>query len=141
MGRIRTTKGSLIVHASEIVGYKSGLALDKPTIIDYAADYENLEGNDEDPIVIRSEEFQYLIQGLLYRVGNIPSPEILLPPTALRLKYAKRKGWEGALDGVLDMAPAALQAALDKTTATGAKSLDPEPFFRQAVEKFGLKGG
>ena len=77
MGGIWLSKNALLTSTSEIVGYKSGLALNKKRIFTYASEYHRalMTGPPDAIIRIRSEEFEQLIADVLYGVGSIRSPE------------------------------------------------------------------
>jgi len=93
MGRIRFSSGTLIPSVSEIVGYKSGLALTRRELLDSVSDEETVRLLDESDhatlVILRSEEFQQIIIDILYRIGNIPSPNYEWPTDELFRKYKR----------------------------------------------------
>jgi restriction system protein len=76
MGGIWLSKNGLVTSTSEIVGYKSGLALNKQKIFHYASEYHRslITGPPEAIIRIRSEEYEQLIADVLHGIGNLSSP-------------------------------------------------------------------
>lgn len=91
MGTIRFRRASLLGCVSETVGYKSGLTLTREDLIQHAGedDRDLFEGSDDDEVPIRSEEFEELIAGFLYTVGNIRSPHILHPVVAIFKRFKR----------------------------------------------------
>jgi restriction system protein len=85
MGAIWFSRAKLLGTVSEMVGYKAGLALDGPQVVELSPeDYRDYFIGDMDNAVrVRSEEFEEIIAGLLYGVGNIESPSIA--PGSIRM--------------------------------------------------------
>ncbi len=77
MGGIWLSKNALLTSTSEIVGYKSGLALNRKRILSFASEYhrELIIGPPDAIVRIRSEEFEQLIADVLYRIGNLRSAD------------------------------------------------------------------
>jgi len=88
MGSILLSRSELMDYLQEIVGFKAGIALTKDELRDLmltsdAKQWFNepeLLSDDEQGIRIRSEELEQLGRLLLYRAGNVPTPEP--PPPA-----------------------------------------------------------
>jgi hypothetical protein len=78
MGAIWFKRSGLLGAVGEMVGYKAGIALDQPHIVDLSGkDLRTyLHGGMDEDVRIRSEEFEQLLAMLLYRVGNTTSPSI-----------------------------------------------------------------
>jgi restriction system protein len=88
MGRINTNRLTFISTISEIVGYKSGVALSRDEISQHLPDYNNYWlGKDESPMLIRYEEYEEVISRLLHAIGNIPNPFVNFPGIAMFHKY------------------------------------------------------
>jgi hypothetical protein len=80
MGRIWLRRAEMIGALSEIVGYKSGLALTKAEILKYLPEYEStLTGRDNAIITLRAEEYQEMTSTLLYSLGCLAFPPIVFP--------------------------------------------------------------
>jgi restriction system protein len=73
VGGIWLKRIELIGTSSELVGYKSGLALTREELTEFVpSSYEDLwsGGSDEMEIHIRSEEYEEIIGGIAERCGN-----------------------------------------------------------------------
>src|SRR5690242_382574 len=87
MGKIYCSRISLISSLSEMVGYKSGLALGRSDMHNLVPEWgEVWEGKDDAVLRMGSDEISQTLALLLHRVGNIPSPN---PPTPGRILYTK----------------------------------------------------
>jgi restriction system protein len=68
---------------SELIGHKSGLALSRQDLIEHVQDEDDWADlfrlSDDETIRIRSEAVEALVAHLLYRVGNIETPDIRPP--------------------------------------------------------------
>ena len=73
MGGIWIARNELITSISEIVGYKSGLALSKRRLLRHVSvdDRHHFQGPEANVVRIRSEEYEQLIANVLFGVGNI----------------------------------------------------------------------
>jgi restriction system protein len=92
VGRIRFNSGSLIPSISEIAGYKSGLALTRQELLASVSDADTarfIEESDRALVILRSEEFQQIIIDVLYRIGNVVSPNYEWPTDELFRKYKR----------------------------------------------------
>ena len=92
MGRIRFNSGSLIPSVGEIVGYKSGLALTRQELLASVSDADTarfIEESDRSLVILRSEEFQQIIIDILYRIGNVASPNYEWPTDELFRRYKR----------------------------------------------------
>ena len=89
MGTIRFSSSlELITSLSEVTGYKSGLALNRREIFKHLHDKsEDLIGPDDAVVRVRAEEYDELVRILLYRVGNIPTPDLIFPGIRLYHRY------------------------------------------------------
>lgn len=85
MGSISMSARSLISSVSEIVGYKSGLALSLRELNGFARErYDDIwPATTRGGVRVRSEELEGLIAWLLYRVGNTPTASTAPPITRL----------------------------------------------------------
>ncbi len=77
---------------SEIVGYKSGLALTRQELLESISDEDTarlIDESDRALVILRSEEFQQIIIDVLYRIGNVASPNYEWPTDELFRKYKR----------------------------------------------------
>jgi restriction system protein len=87
MGAIWFSRAGLLGAVGEMVGYKSGVALDIPQIVDLSPEgyRDYFVGEMENAVRVRSEEFEEIIAGLLYGLGNIDSPSIA--PASIKMYH------------------------------------------------------
>jgi restriction system protein len=142
MGGIWLSRVELLTTASEIVGRKSGLALNRHRVYELTPNEsaEIWSGPDEAMIRVRSEEFEQLVADLLFRVGNIPSPSI--SPAGVRLfhKYKKSPEKLAIFQDVLGIFPEEMTAAMDEAVTRGTKSIDPTHFVERSEGLHGVEG-
>lgn len=143
MGRLRFQAGELVPALSEVIGYKSGLALTRDHLLESFRDdpdhHEMLLASNEAIIVVRSEEFETMVAELLYRIGNTDSPESGPPLLALRFRESREYA-ALALD-IQGMLVEELGKAFNRAVEQNAKSVDPTPFLERAKGKHGIVGG
>jgi restriction system protein len=97
MGTISFSSDQFVGTTTEIVGYKSGIALSKDEAVDLTpVEYKDLWTIEH--VRIRAEEYEELVTNLLYAVGNIPVPVVMPGTTAL---YHKYKGNRSQLDAYM----------------------------------------
>jgi restriction system protein len=139
-----SVKGSQIVTvASEIVGYKSGLALSRDQMVqllDDAPSYQRmLQLPDDEFFRIRSEEFEGLITGLLYKIGSSDTPDPGIPllvgshgddPVTGEMAIEIAQIWVDHMWSELD----AIKAG------RAERMINPRPFLDQVLEKYGPTG-
>ena len=135
MGTIRFRRASLLGSVSEIVGYKSGLTLTRDDLLSHVEDDDRylFEGSDEDELSLRSEEFEELIAGLLYAVGNIHSAHVLHPVVAIMKRFKRDREARELVSQVLDLIPETVVPVADKPVDLG-------PFVKAALDKYGIIG-
>lgn len=135
MGTIRFRRANFLGCVSETVGYKSGLTLTREDLISHAGedDKDLFEGSDDDELPIRSEEFEELIAGFLYAVGNIRSPHILHPVVAIFKRFKRDREARDLVSPVLDLIPETVVPVPDKPVDLG-------PFVGAALDKYGPIG-
>ncbi len=87
MGAIWTSPRSIAGHFGELVGYKAGLALTREELAEHLRDtpvFREAVLETEDYLLrVRSDEYETAVRGLLYRVGNLPTPHPLPPGLAV----------------------------------------------------------
>jgi restriction system protein len=90
MAALTCTGRELLELLSEHVGYKSGLALTRPELVEHLEeDAKVLPPSDDQMLRIRHEEVDAMARQLLYRVGTLKSPSTLMPSLVLYAKYHK----------------------------------------------------
>lgn len=89
MGVIITNRSELIGRTSEIIGFKSGLGLNRDEFAEIIPHkfYDLWFGEDDAMIRFRSEVYEELISHLLYEVGNTATPSHVSPTILLSKKY------------------------------------------------------
>jgi hypothetical protein len=71
MGAIWFRRAGLVGTLNEMVGYKSGISLNTEQMADIAVQHaDELVGEQDDAIRVRSEEFEELLATLLHGVGT-----------------------------------------------------------------------
>ncbi len=135
MGRIWFRRIEMIGAISEIVGYKSGLALTRAEIMEHLPEHTStLMGDDDIVITLRAEEYQGMSSTLLYRLGCLPSPPILFPGIDMFHKYKedeeKYELYESVLGLFLEMFP-----DLEKRSPEG-KPINLTPFLVKVEKKY-----
>jgi restriction system protein len=135
MGTIRFQRAAFLGCVSETVGYKSGLTLTREDLISHADedDRDLFEGSDDDELPIPSEEFEELIAGFLYAVGNIRSPHVLHPVVAIFKRFKRDREARDLVSPVLDLIPETVVSVPDKPVDLG-------PFVHAALDKYGAIG-
>lgn len=128
---------------SETAGYKSGLALSIEEMCDHLTHtrYADLLRDSETQVVrIRSEDYEDLFYKLLHRIGYTKE-EYDGDITGARL-FHKYRGTElePVNEGVLKLFTEIWPELIKKAMADGSKLIDPTPFLRSALERYGSKG-
>lgn len=140
-------KGAVLVGSlSEIAGYKSGLTLSRSELkqILHSEDrFSQCWPESFDSIMrIRSEVFESLVAWVLFKIGNIDSPDTGLFSIRLYHKYAKT----GRLDeftGIFSKFLAYFQehrVRYAKDSSPENRTIDPVPFVKQMSEMHGAFG-
>jgi restriction system protein len=141
MGAFWLSRIELITALSEQAGYKSGLALTRSEIQAHLRDYsEYVMGTDDERLRIRSEVYEYMIAQLLYKLGNIPTPEPMFPVAALYHKYKRNKANNKLREQVINLF---IEMFPPKQAAGGEhrEPLDATAYCLEALRRFGPKGG
>lgn len=137
MGAIWFDPKRLATFLSEILGYKSGLALNKEQITDLLNDKVNflnlVNDNEKSSVRIRSEEIEDLVEGLLFKLGNTPKPKIE-SVTDLMIKYSndpeKNKIFQSVLSAFMQLL----------STGTPGKPIDPTRAMLEIFSEHGQVG-
>lgn len=142
MGAIIYRVRDLQAHTSEIVGYKSGLALNEDELKEYAPSHlqEIFATSPEHIVRIRSEAMEELIAGILYRLGTVPYPDIM--PSHIRLYHRVKNDADlfAVYMEIMSRFPRFLKTAMDTALKDGTKKIDPKPFVKESEKKHGIVG-
>ena len=142
MGAALTSSMSIAGHLGELVGYKAGLALTREEIAVHLIDAPDIRDivllADNQPVRVRSEDFEAAVHGLLYRVGNIPTPSPLPPFIAAFRRYEHDPTHSKVLMEVLTRCSELLKDRIDNTPQ-GA-SPDFFPLLKAVRTEFGCPG-
>ena len=143
MGGMWFKGGQFVAVVSEIVGYKSGVALSRSQMIELLQDeprYQRaLQITDDATFRTRSEHIDDLIAKLLYRLGSSDTPESGLPLLAAPYYRDPVKG-PMALN-LAQMWIDHMKREVDEIGAGRAERLiSPVPFLNQALEQYGPVG-
>jgi len=132
----------LLTTTSEIIGYKSGLALPRERLIKLTPPYyvDIWDGPDEGPVRIRSEEFEEIIAYILYRTGNTYTPSTMPLGMTQYHKYKKNPETLRIYESVMLLFIDMLRKGLEDEEKTGNKIIDPTPFFKECRERHGIIG-
>ena len=142
MGGFIASSMAIAGYLGEMVGYKAGLALTREDLAEHLCDTPDVRDvvrMEEDlPVHLRSEEFETAVNGLLYRVGNVPTPDPLPPGIAVRRRFAGDPTHSQILDEVLTR----YLALLDYTIANTQHGtpLDPSQLLETVAAEFGEPG-
>ena len=142
MGAIWLSSMSIAGHLGELVGYKAGLALTRGELAKHlvdALDIQDIVLAAEDRLVrVRSEEYEAAVHGLLYRVGNIPTPHPLPPGLATYRRFEHDRTHSKVLEKVLARCIELLDEEIANTTP--GTSLDPSQLLLTVTTEFGRTG-
>lgn len=140
MGAIWWRRIELVTTLSEMTGYKSGLALTRQEMTDHLGEEADiLEGADDDLVRTRSEVFERIVRVLLYRLGTIPTPNIVFPGIRIWHRYKNDPRLAATYKGMLEVFNKVWPRLMEKAKETG-KAIDPTPFVRKVEQRFGLAG-
>lgn len=142
MGAIWISRGELIETVNEVVGYKSGLALNYERMSSSVptAYADVWTGDHKEIIRVRSEVFESIVHSILHGVGNVAEPEPVPPIFRLLRKHNYDPAATKVLNDLLPEAIALLGVAVNKTADSENKTLDVEPLFAMAIERHGKAG-
>ena len=142
MGSFTTTSTWIAGHLGEFVGYKAGLALTREELAEHLVDTPDIRDAvlvAEDYLLhMRSEEYEEIVEGLLYRVGNIPTPQPLFPVQAVYRRFEHDTLHSEILDKVLDRCLELLPGEVRNTPQGG--SLRPTELLVTIDNEFGSPG-
>jgi restriction system protein len=129
---------------SELIGHKSGLALSREDFIEHLdeePDWATLfRLADEEMIRIRSEEVEALVAELLYRIGNIDTPDIMPPSIRLYHIFKHDKKKLKNFNAIMEDYTVLFDEAVQNTIATDSQSVDPTDLLLAIIDKHGRFG-
>lgn len=157
MGHIWFSGQEMYGNLSEIVGVKSGLALDYGEISDFLRKdkrfEEAAECEPDDGIRIASYTFEDIVEYLLYSVGWLEQPNNPPPLVGLIRKYGRDEETMKLIEAIVSSFNAlmekAMKAQIKENIRTGRgeykpgmplQLLDPSVFIRRAYERYGRTG-
>jgi|ERR1044071_2411969 restriction system protein len=142
MSGIWLTRLQLVTMTSEVLGYKSGLALSRRELTKLMPkDVRTLWRGDDDAILrLRPEQMEQIIAYALHAVGNIPDHDIA--PFGIRVirKYFRTEAFP-VVEDLMKQLPAYMRAGMNAAEAQRLKAVDPRPFFDYAMHTHGILGG
>jgi restriction system protein len=143
MGGMWFNANELPATVSETVGYKSGLALTFEEIEEHLNDADDLlaawEHSDCQLTRIRTEEYEYLVQHVLERVGYVKEPILpAIPASLILFKRYRGTKREPVVHQVNELWLDFLKGALKKLHRN--KPLDASPFLLAVAKKLGVGG-
>lgn len=137
MGRIWTNRITVVTTLSETVGHKSGLALSREEMREHLSTHHDvLDGRDEDTLGLRAEVFGEMVAKLLYQIGNIPSPDLMIPGLALYEKYRSDPENLEILEQIVELY-AEVSPDIQWVHETTGKPVNLDPFMTLVVERIG----
>ncbi len=144
MGAIWFEELGLVMAVSEIVGYKSGLALSEGEYLEHLSDEEELfdswRDNLSGSVRIRAENFEHLILHLLQKVGysRFPIPSYLPPSAVLYQKFSGAPEAVELIYGIQDIWMK--QVKLHIANNPRDTNFDPKQMILLSTEKYGSEG-
>lgn len=144
MGGMWFTVIEFAANISEIVGHKSGVALSRNRLIKLSEDdgyfSDIFRQKDENQVRVRSEEVEFLIGSLLYKVGHLDSPDVGMSSIRLYHKYKHSEEELKIFSIVHELFSLMLPKMIEGTIQSGNKAMDPGPFMEAAAMKAGKLG-
>lgn len=130
---------------SEATGFKSGVALNKAHLLDLlpgGSPFKDFFAQDNDiHIRIHSSDIDDIFAQILYALGNIPEPRAGLGIPRAFNKYRGDEKLSSIHNGVMDLwVHDHWPKALEKAQLAKNKDINPEPFFKDVLKKFGRQG-
>ena len=142
MGALWTRSMSISGNLGELVGYKAGLALTREELAEHLVDTpyvrEAMLLTEDRWVRLRSEEYEAAVSGLLYQVGNIPTPQPLPPFVSVYRRFAHDPNHSEVLEKAITRCLELLKDATDNTPQ--GMSLDLRHLFETVATEFGRPG-
>ena len=142
MGAFWTGSMWIAGHLGELVGYKIGLALTRDELAEHLLDTPYIRDavlvTEDRWVHVRSEEYEEAVRGLLYRVGNIPTPEPLPPVLAVSRRFAHDPTHSKIFEKVLTRCLELLKKEIGNNPQ--GTPVDPRPVLETVDIEFGRPG-
>ena len=142
MGAFLASSMEIAGHLGELVGYKAGLALTREELAQHLVDTPDIREivltEENQWVHLRSEEYGEAVYGLLYHVGNIPTPYPLPPVMAVYRCFEDDPIHSGILGEVISRCIELLNDQI-RNSPQGTR-LDPSPLFENINIEFGILG-
>ena len=136
--------GEFVATISEAAGFKTGIALDKPQLIDLFPDdsgfRDMLSMGDESVIRIHSSDIDELFMQVLYHLGNVDTPTRVSSTIRLLHKYKDDPESYSVYMSVFELFTVHFQRMMEEAKKSGSKILDPERFMKECALKYGRLG-
>lgn len=127
----------------EIVGFKCGVALAHPELIDLlrkiGAD-EYADYGDNDWVRIYSSSYEEIVYALLKAFGRLEPEFSRFPTISMFHKYKNEKRLHQIYEGVMEMWVEWMNAEMSRPADPNQKSIDPTPFLLAVLDKYGRVG-
>ena len=124
------------------MGYKAGLALTREELGEHLLDTPDFRdavlATEDRWLHVRSEEYEDAVTGLLYQVGNLPTPHPLPPILSVTRRFEHDPTHSGVLQEVVTRGVELLKAQIDNTPE--GKPVDPLPLLETVYTEFGRTG-
>ena len=141
MGHIHIDEFSFFEMLSEVIGFKTGVGLDKNDIqrlLEANGNYDEfLTLEDGDYLRLESTEVEEVVEYLLYRLGRLKQPRNPMPIVGLYHKYKRSPDKLEVLQIVQNSWITFLNEALEEPNLN---KIDPSPFLVAMKEQYGLGG-
>jgi restriction system protein len=137
MGHIIQKRIEVFATLSEIVGYKTGLALTRQDIVDHLPEDNDLwSGDGEKTLRLESSGYEALITRLLFRLGVTPRPYRVTPGIVLRNKYQGDPKKIALLNAILEQHADFFDADFFDQHGREGGPIDLTPFMIQVVNRY-----
>ena len=141
MGAFVASSMEIAGYLGELVGYKAGLALTREELAEHLSETPDIRDTvlvtENRQVRLRSEEFEEAVSGLLYRVGNIPTPRPLPPGLAVRRRFQDDPVHSKVVDEILTRSLELLKGEVNTPKGT---PLDPRRLLEAVATEFGPPG-
>ena len=142
MGTFWTGSMQIVGHLGEFVGLKAGLALTREELAEHLVDTPDIRDivlDEENRWVhVRSEEYEEAVTGLLYHVGNLPTPYPLPPVLTVYRRFEDDPIHSNILEEVITRWLELLNVQI-RNSPRGTP-LDPGQLVETIDTEFGLPG-
>jgi restriction system protein len=127
----------------EIVGFKCGVALAHPELIDLLRKIgaeEYADYREDDWVRIHSSSYEEIVYALLKAFGRLEPGFSRFPTISMFHKYKNDKGLHQIYEGVMTMWMEWMDAEISRPADPNQKAIDPTPFLLAVLDRFGRVG-